>query len=50
MVDGQDANYLQVVSSYIHLNPARAGLIRLGGEALAPGNVTSDDLKDGLTK
>jgi len=35
VVDGQDANYLQVVSSYIHLNPARAGLIRLGRERLS---------------
>ncbi|MGH7980927.1 MAG: transposase [Limisphaerales bacterium] len=34
VVDGKDANYLQVVSSYIHLNPARAGLIRIGREKL----------------
>src|SRR5439155_9630380 len=31
VVDGrQDENYFQVVSSYIHLNPARAGAIRIG--------------------
>jgi putative transposase len=34
ILDGKDANYLQVVSTYIHLNPARAGLIRVGREAL----------------
>src|SRR5205807_1035381 len=34
IVDGQDANYLQFVSTYIHLNPARAGLIRIGQEKL----------------
>ena len=35
IVDGQDANYLQFVSTYIHLNPARAGLIRIGKDRLA---------------
>jgi putative transposase len=34
VVDGTDANYLQVVSTYIHLNPARAGLIRMGRDKL----------------
>jgi len=34
VVDGGDANYLQFVSTYIHLNPARAGLIRIGREKL----------------
>ena len=31
---GADGNYLQVVSTYIHLNPARSGLIRAGREEL----------------
>jgi putative transposase len=30
IVEGQEENYFQVVSTYIHLNPARAGLIRMG--------------------
>lgn len=34
VVDGKDPNYLQIVSTYIHLNPARAGLIRIGKESL----------------
>jgi putative transposase len=34
VVDGQDPNYLQVVSTYIHLNPARAGLVKAVKEAL----------------
>jgi REP element-mobilizing transposase RayT len=34
IVDGQDPNYTQVVSTYIHLNPARAGLIRIGQDTL----------------
>ena len=35
IVDGrQEENYLQVVSTYIHLNPARAGLIRIGKDRL----------------
>jgi putative transposase len=34
VVDGKDANYLQIVSTYIHLNPARAGLIRIGRDKL----------------
>src|SRR5437879_4609907 len=34
IVDGKDANYLQFVSTYIHLNPVRAGLIRIGKESL----------------
>lgn len=34
VVDAKDANYLQVVSTYIHLNPARAGLIRIGRDRL----------------
>jgi hypothetical protein len=33
-VDERDANYLQFVSTYIHLNPARAGLIRIGDDKL----------------
>ena len=33
VVDGSD-DYLQVVSTYIHLNPARARLIRVGEERL----------------
>jgi putative transposase len=35
IVDGrQEESYFQVVSTYIHLNPARAGLIRVGQERL----------------
>jgi putative transposase len=34
-VDGAQGNYFAVVSTYIHLNPARAGLIRIGAERLA---------------
>ena len=35
LVDGRaEENYFQVVSTYIHLNPARAGLIRIGAEPL----------------
>jgi hypothetical protein len=34
VVDGQKGNYLGVVSTYIHLNPARARLIRIGQEPL----------------
>jgi hypothetical protein len=33
-VDSRDPNYLQFVSTYIHLNPARSGLIRIGQEKL----------------
>ena len=33
-VDGQESNYFEVVSTYIHLNPARAGLIAVGQERL----------------
>ncbi len=32
IVDGEEPLYFQVVSTYIHLNPARAGLIRIGGK------------------
>ena len=32
VVDGTQGNYLAVVSTYIYLNPARAGLIRIGVE------------------
>ncbi len=34
VVDRRDQDYLQVVSTYIHLNPARAGLIEVGRERL----------------
>jgi len=34
IVDGRDEDYFQVVSTYIHLNPARANLIRVGAERL----------------
>jgi len=34
IVDGQDKACFSVVSTYIHLNPARAGLIRIGEEKL----------------
>jgi REP element-mobilizing transposase RayT len=34
IVDGQDEDYFPEVSTYIHLNPARAGLIRIGAERL----------------
>jgi len=34
LVEGQEPEYFQVVSTYIHLNPARAGLIRVGQERL----------------
>jgi len=34
IVDGQEPMYFQVASTYIHLNPARAGLIRIGDERL----------------
>jgi len=33
-VDGASAGYLETVSTYIHLNPARAGLIEIGQEKL----------------
>ena len=35
VVDGAEGNYWAVVSTYIHLNPARAGLIRIGQERLS---------------
>lgn len=35
VVDGNDANCFQFVSTYIHLNPARAGLISIGKDKLA---------------
>jgi putative transposase len=34
VVDGQEGNYFGVVSTYIHLNPARAKRIRIGRERL----------------
>jgi hypothetical protein len=34
VVDGHESMYFQVVSTYIHLNPARAGLIRIGEQRL----------------
>ena len=34
VVDARDTRYFQVVSTYIHLNPARAGLIEIGREKL----------------
>jgi hypothetical protein len=34
VMDGGQGNYFAVVSTYIHLNPARAGLIRIGAERL----------------
>lgn len=34
VVDGEEAPYFQVVSTYIHLNPARAKLIRPGEQRL----------------
>ena len=35
LVDGKEGeHYFQVVSTYVHLNPARAGLIRVGQERL----------------
>ena len=33
-VEADNAGYLEAVSSYIHLNPARAGLIRIGQDRL----------------
>jgi len=33
-VEAANAGYLEVVSTYIHLNPARAGLIEIGKERL----------------
>jgi putative transposase len=35
VVDGAAGNYFGVVSTYIHLNPARARMIKAGAEALA---------------
>ena len=35
VVDGQEGNYFGVVSTYIHLNPARAKLISVGQERLS---------------
>jgi putative transposase len=35
VVDGAAGNYFGTLSTYIHLNPARAGLIRIGEERLA---------------
>ena len=34
LVEADNAGYLEMVSTYIHLNPARAGLIRIGREKL----------------
>ena len=34
VIDGQAPAYFEVVGTYIHLNPARAGLIRIGQERL----------------
>jgi REP element-mobilizing transposase RayT len=34
VIDGQSPTYFEVVGTYIHLNPARAGLIRPGEEPL----------------
>jgi putative transposase len=34
LVEPEGGNYFAVVSTYIHLNPARAGLIRVGKEGL----------------
>jgi putative transposase len=34
LVEADNAGYLETVSTYIHLNPARAGLIRIGKEKL----------------
>jgi putative transposase len=34
IIDGREPNYFQVVSTYIHLNPARAGLIEIGRQKL----------------
>src|SRR3954454_17820990 len=34
VVDGEEEPYFQVVSTYIHLNPARAKLIEIGKEHL----------------
>ena len=35
VVDGEQGNYFGVVSTYIHLNLARAGLIKIGKEPLS---------------
>src|SRR5271168_3635592 len=34
VIDGKEPGYFEVVGSYIHLNRARAGLIRIGREPL----------------
>jgi hypothetical protein len=34
VVEPEAGNYFAVVSTYVHLNPARAGLIRVGEEPL----------------
>ncbi len=34
VVDGEDETYLGVLSTYIHLNPTRAGLIQIGKQSL----------------
>ena len=34
IIDGNSPGYFEVASTYIHLNPARAGLIRIGQERL----------------
>jgi len=34
VIDGNSPGYFEVVGTYIHLNPARAGLIRIGQEPL----------------
>ena len=34
VVDGAEGHYFAVVSTYLHLNPARAALIKLGQEGL----------------
>lgn len=30
LIDGRDPNYLRTVCDYVHLNPARAGLVKKG--------------------
>ena len=34
VIDGNSPGYFEVVATYIHLNPARAGLVRIGQERL----------------
>ena len=50
MVDGEQGGYFGVVSTYIHLNPARARLIRMGKERLARYRLDKVKAESGLAQ